>query len=147
MTINLLCYKNERTFVKTYNEPGTYTAILRVTDERGGVSTWQVDVTVSNSGGYGNNGDEGESLIKGGGNFILIGGAAFGIMALAGGVALLKKMGSGGEEWAGDWEEAVTPGPLELNCPTCNGLISITTTQRPIQVGCPMCQSQFVIRE
>ena len=41
----------------------------------------------------------------------------------------------------------MTPGPLELNCPTCNGLISITTTQRPIQVGCPMCQSQFVIRE
>mgnify|MGYP001231442554 CR=1 FL=1 len=46
-----------------------------------------------------------------------------------------------------DMFEDVTPGPLELNCPTCNGLISITTTQRPIQIGCPMCQSQFVLRE
>ncbi len=143
MTINLLGDKNERTFVKTYNEPGTYTAILKVTDERGGVSTWQVDVTVSNSGGYGNteNGGEGYSTT------MLIGAAAVGVVALAGLGIGLRKMSGGGEEWAEDWEEAVTPGPLELNCPTCNGLISITTTQRPIQVGCPMCQSQFVLRE
>ena len=142
-TINLLGDKNERTFVKTYNEPGTYTAILRVTDERGGVSTWQVDVTVSNSGGYGNNGDD-----EGGfSSTMLIGGAAVGVIALAGLGMGLRKMSGGGEEWGEDWEEAVTPGPLELNCPTCNGLISITTTQRPIQVGCPMCQSQFVLRE
>ena len=142
-TINLLGDKNERTFVKTYNEPGTYTAILRVTDERGGVSTWQVDVTVSNSGGYGNNGDD-----EGGfSSTMLIGGAAIGVIALAGLGMGLRKMSGGGEEWGEDWEEAVTPGPLELNCPTCNGLISITTTQRPIQVGCPMCQSQFVLRE
>ena len=142
-TINLLGDKNERTFVKTYNEPGTYTAILRVTDERGGVSTWQVDVTVSKSGGYGNDGDD-----EGGfSSTMLIGGAAVGVIALAGLGMGLRKMSGGGEEWGEDWEEAVTPGPLELNCPTCNGLISITTTQRPIQVGCPMCQSQFVLRE
>ena len=142
-TINLLGNKNERTFVKIYNEPGTYTAILKVTDERGGVSTWQVDVTVSNSGGYGNNGDE-----EGGySTTMLIGGAAVGVIALAGLGIGLRKMSGSGEEWGEDWEEAVTPGPMELNCPTCNGLISITTTQRPIQVGCPMCQSQFVLRE
>ena len=46
-----------------------------------------------------------------------------------------------------DMFEDVTPGPVELGCPSCGGLISITTTQRPIQVGCPICASQFVIRE
>ena len=78
---------------------------------------------------------------------MLIGGAAVGVIALAGLGMGLRKMSGGGEEWGEDWEETVTPGPLELNSPTCNGLISITTTQRPIQVGCPMCQSQFVLRE
>jgi len=38
-------------------------------------------------------------------------------------------------------------GPLNLACPSCGGMIGITTEQRPIQVACPMCQSQFVIRE
>ena len=56
--------------------------------------------------------------------------------------------GGGGDEFDDMFEEeTVVPGPLELQCPSCGGLISITTTQRPIQVGCPMCQSQFVIRE
>ena len=54
----------------------------------------------------------------------------------------------GGDEFEEMFEEeSVVPGPLELQCPSCGGLISVTTTQRPIQVGCPMCQSQFVIRE
>ncbi len=54
-----------------------------------------------------------------------------------------------GHQWRrqGGQEETVVPGPLELECPSCGGLISITATQRPIQIGCPMCQSQFVIRE
>jgi len=57
-------------------------------------------------------------------------------------------MRGGGDEFDDMFEEeTVVPGPLELECPSCGGLISITTTQRPIQVGCPMCQSQFVIRE
>ena len=43
-----------------------------------------------------------------------------------------------------DFEEM---GPTNLTCPSCSGLITITTDQRPIQVGCPMCQSQFIIRE
>tara|TARA_Y100000739_G_C20445635_1_gene389893 strand:- start:161 stop:808 length:648 start_codon:yes stop_codon:yes gene_type:complete len=142
--VNLLGDSDERTFTKTYNEPGTYLAILTVTDERGAKATWQVDVVVSKSGGYGNDGnDEG-----GYSTTMLIGAAGVGIGVLAVlGFGLRRLSSAGDDDWGESWEEAVTPGPLELNCPTCNGLISITTTQRPIQVGCPMCQSQFVIRE
>ena len=77
----------------------------------------------------------------------LVGAAAVGIIGLVGGAMALNRMRGGSEDEFEEMFEDVTPGPLELNCPTCNGLISITTSQRPIQVGCPMCQSQFVIRE
>ena len=57
----------------------------------------------------------------------------------------LRRMG---EDSGFDEEfEDVIPGPIELQCPSCGGLISITTTQRPIQIGCPICASQFVLRE
>jgi hypothetical protein len=135
--------KTKKTFQITYYEPGTYTGILTVTDERGGVDTWQVDVIVSKSGGYDDLDDNDEGLS----NTMIAGIAGIGVAVLAGLAVGLRNMGGGGDDGFDDMFEDVTPGPLELNCPTCNGLISITTTQRPIQVGCPMCQSQFIIRE
>ena len=79
---------------------------------------------------------------------MLIGGAALGVLALFGGARVLSSMRGGGDEVDDMFEEeTAVSGPLELQCPTCGGLISVTTTQRPIQVGCPMCQAQFVIRE
>ena len=139
--INLLGDKYAKTFERTYNEPGTYTAILTVTDERGGYSTWQVDVIVTKSddatstGG----GDEGYDTMT------LFGAAFVAIAGLVGGAIALNRM-RGGDD-LDDMFEDVIPGPMELQCPSCGGLISITTTQRPIQVGCPICASQFVLRE
>ena len=142
LSLNLLGDKNAQTFKRTYNEPGTYTAILTVTDKRGGSATWQVDAVVTKSDGYGNDvEEEGYSQMK------LLGAAAIGIIGLVGGAMGLNRMRSGNEDEFEEMFEDIAPGSLELNCPNCNGLISITTTQRPIQVGCPMCQSQFVIRE
>ena len=141
--LNLLGDKNMKSFKRTYNEPGTYTAILTVTDIRGGVSTWQAVVIVTAGAGYGDNVEESGIPTN-----TLIGGAAFGVLALFGGARALSSMRGGGDEFEEMFEEeTVVPGPLELQCPSCGGLISITTAQRPIQVGCPMCQSQFVIRE
>ena len=141
--INLLGDKTMKSFKRTYNEPGTYTAILTVTDIRGGVSTWQAVVIVTAGAGYGDSVEEGGIPTN-----TLIGGAALGVLALFGGARALSSMRGGGDEFDDMFEEeTVVPGPLELQCPSCGGLISITTTQRPIQVGCPMCQSQFVIRE
>ena len=132
-----------KSFKRTYNEPGTYTAILTVTDVRGGVSTWQAVVIVTAGAGYGAEVEESGLPTN-----VLIGGAALGVLALFGGARVLSSMRGGGDEFDDMFEEeTVVPGPLELQCPSCGGLISITTTQRPIQVGCPMCQSQFVIRE
>ena len=141
--INLLGDKTMKSFKRTYNEPGTYTAILTVTDIRGGVSTWQAVVIVTAGAGYGAEVEESGLPTN-----VLIGGAALGVLALFGGARVLSSMRGGGDEFEEMFEEeTVVPGPLELQCPSCGGLISITTTQRPIQVGCPMCQSQFVIRE
>ena len=75
----------------------------------------------------------------------LFGAAFIAIAGLVGGAIALNRM-RGGDD-LDDMFEDVIPGPMELQCPSCGGLISITTTQRPIQVGCPICASQFVLRE
>ena len=141
--INLVGDKYEKTFKRTFNEPGKYIAILTVTDDRGATDTHQVDVTVTKGDGYGEEivGEEGYSQI------VIVGASAVAILGLVGGAMGINRMRGGEEDGFEEMFEDITPGPLELNCPTCNGLISITTTQRPIQIGCPMCQSQFVIRE
>ena len=138
-----LPYKTSKTFEIVYVLPGTYTAIVTVTDERGGTHTWQVDVVVSDSGG--------DNVVQGGDDdtystATLIGAAAVAIAGLVGGAMALNRMRGGAEEFE-DMFEDVTPGAMELQCPTCGGLISITSLQRPIQVGCPMCNAQFVLRE
>ena len=116
-----------------------------MTDDRGGTHEWQVDVQVTKGEGYGVELEEIEGEYS---QITLIGAATVAIIGLVGGAMGLNRMRSGGGD--GDFEdmfEGIVPGSLELNCPTCNGLISITTTQRPIQIGCPMCQAEFVIRE
>ena len=138
-----LPYKTSKTFEIVYVLPGTYTAIVTVTDERGGTHTWQVDVVVSDSGG--------DNVVQGGDDdtystATLIGAAAVAIAGLVGGAMALNRMRGGAEEFE-DMFEDVTPSAMELQCPTCGGLISITSLQRPIQVGCPMCNAQFVLRE
>jgi hypothetical protein len=139
--IPLLGNKYAKTFEMTFNEPGTYTAILLVTDERGGYSDWGVDVIVTKSGGTTSTGDGDEGY-----DTITLFGAAFvAIAGLVGGAIALNRM-RGGDDFD-DMFEDVMPGPMELQCPSCGGLISITTSQRPIQVGCPICASQFVLRE
>ena len=107
----------------------------------GGYADTQVDVIVTKSGGTTSTGggDEGYDTIT------LFGAAFVAIAGLVGGAIVLNRM-RGGDEFD-DMFEDVLPGPLELQCPSCGGLISIATTQRPIQVGCPICASQFVLRE
>ena len=140
--ISLLGDKYSKTFERTLNEPGQYIAILTVIDSRGGEDTHNVDVSISDSGGTGR-GDESE--VEGYSTTVLIGGALMGVGGLIGGAMALRRMG--GDSDFDEGFEDVTPGPIELQCPSCGGLISITTAQRPIQIGCPICASQFVLRE
>ena len=119
---------------------GNYELSLTVVDNNGGSSTseiWFIFVTAKTNTGGGGSDDEGS-------NTLLIGGSVAGILALGAVVGLKYFRNEEEEEDFFDFEDV---GPTTLTCPTCSGLITITTDQRPIQVGCPMCQSQFIIRE
>lgn len=119
---------------------GNYELILTVVDNDGGSSTsgtWFIFVTAkTNTGGSGSKDEASNTLI--------IGGSVAGILALGAVVGLKYFRNEDEEEDFFDFEDV---GPTTLTCPSCSGLITITTDQRPIQVGCPMCQSQFIIRE
>jgi len=115
----------------------SYTVTLTVTDNSGDSNGWQGSIIVE------------ENVVTGSGenkendNIRIIGGAVATI-GIAAAVVGLRYFRSEEED---DFFEFEDTGPVNLSCPNCSGLITITTDQRPIQVGCPMCQAQFVIRE
>ena len=117
----------------------SYTITLTVTDNLGGINTWQGSVIVEEN--LLTNTGESED----GSNLLLYGSGAAVVLGLLGVVGLRYFRNEEEDDW-GNWEEAA-PESVNLQCPNCSGLITITTDQRPIQVGCPMCQAQFVIRE
>ena len=110
---------------------------MTVTDDKDDMSSWEGNVIVSEKEILASGGDNEES------NLLLYGGGTAIILGLLG-VIGLRYFRSGDEDDFFDFEDA---GPVNLACPSCGGVIAITTEQRPIQVACPMCQSQFVIRE
>ena len=115
----------------------SYTVTLTVTDNSGDSNGWQGSIIVE------------ENIVTGSGeneevdNTLIVGGtvATIGIAAAVVGLRYFRS------EEEDDFFEFEDTGPVNLSCPNCSGLITITTDQRPIQVGCPMCQTQFVIRE
>ena len=128
---------NQENFNYIFNEEGTYGITLTVTDDKDDMSSWEGNVIVSEKEILASGGDNEES------NLLLYGGGTAVILGLLG-VIGLRYFRSDEEDDFFDFEDA---GPVNLACPSCGGVIAITTDQRPIQVECPMCQSQFVIRE
>ena len=127
----------QENFEYTFNEGGTYSVTLTVTDDKGDSNAWQGNVIVNEKTTVTGSGDNEDDS-----NTLLIGGTVA-IIGLLGAVLGLRYF-RGEEEDFFEFEDA---GPVNLGCPSCGGMIVITTEQRPIQVACPMCQSQFVIRE
>jgi len=128
----------EEQFEYIFEIATSYTVTLTVTDNSGDSNGWQGSIIVEENivtGGSGNE-DEGDNI-----HLIAVGIAGF---LTLGAVIGLRYFRSEEEDDFFDFEDA---GPVNLSCPNCSGLITITTDQRPIQVGCPMCQAQFVIRE
>ena len=120
-----------------FNDEGTYGITLTVTDDKEGVSSWEGNIIVSEKEIVTNRGDDED------GKMLLYGGGAAVVLGLLG-VVGLRYFRSDDDDDFFDFEDA---GPVNLACPSCGGVIAITTNQRPIQVACPMCQSQFIIRE
>ena len=128
---------NQENLEYRFDKIGEYEVTLTVVDNDGGISTsipQFISVTAKT-----NTGGSGEGITT-----LLIGGGIAGILALGAIVGMKYFRNEDEEEDFFDFEEM---GPTNLTCPSCSGLITITTDQRPIQVGCPMCQSQFIIRE
>jgi hypothetical protein len=124
-------------FEYVFEIANSYTVTLTVTDNSGDSNGWQGSIIVE------------ENIVTGTGeneevdNTLIVGGtvATIGIAAAVVGLRYFRS------EEEDDFFEFENAGPVNLSCPNCSGLITITTDQRPIQVGCPMCQAQFVIRE
>ena len=131
---------NQENLEYRFDKIGEYEVTLTVVDNDGGISTsipQFISVTAKTNTGGSESENEGSTTL-------LIGGGIAGILALGAIVGMKYFRNEDEEEDFFDFEEM---GPTNLTCPSCSGLITITTDQRPIQVGCPMCQSQFIIRE
>jgi len=128
----------QENFEYTFNEGGTYSVTLTVTDDKGDSNAWQGNVIVNEKTAVTGSGDNEDDS-----NTLLIGGTVA-IIGLLGGVLGLRYFRGEDDDDFFDFENT---GPVNIGCPSCGGTIAITTEQRPIQVACPMCQSQFVIRE
>jgi len=126
----------EEQFEYVFEIATSYTVTLTVTDNYGDSTGWQGSIIVEENIVSGSEENEENDIT------LIIGGAiaTIGIAAVVG----LRYFRSEEED---DFFEFEDTGPVNLSCPNCSGLITITTDQRPIQVGCPMCQAQFVIRE
>jgi len=124
-------------FEYVFEIANSYTVTLTVTDNSGDSNGWQGSIIVEENivTGSGENDENDNTLIVGG---------AVATIGIAAAVVGLRYFRSEEED---DFFEFENAGPVNLSCPNCSGLITITTNQRPIQVGCPMCQAQFVIRE
>ena len=129
---------NQETLEYVFTESGIYSSTLSITDNDGARSTWQTSIIVTQKEVNTNNQQSEDEIDP-----LIIGGGIAGALAL-GGYGALRYLRTEDEEDFFDFGE---PEAVNLSCPSCGGLISITTTQRPIQVGCPMCQDQFIIRE
>ena len=128
----------QENFEYTFNEGGTYSVTLTVTDDQDDSNAWQGNVIVNEKTtvtGSGDNEDDSNTLLIGG---------TIAIIGLIGGVLGLRYFKGEEDDDFFDFDDT---GPVNLGCPNCGGVIAITTDQRPIQVACPMCQNQFVIRE
>ena len=129
----------QQQFDYTFKTSSSYMVTLTVADDSGDNGGWQGSIIVEENV-ITNSGKNEE-----GNNLIVYGSGAAIVLGLLG-VVGIRYFKSEEEEW-GSWEETAVTASVNLQCPNCSGMITITTDQRPIQVGCPMCQAQFIVRD